>query len=106
MTQQQANWTVLDVPGVDQVARRAAARVAREYSDQVLFDADDLYQEALIMMATTRDAAECLGPHGMGLGVLHTRTVQGLQDKVRTEIRRANRKVPLSTTCVSETSDE
>lgn len=47
------NWGVIDDPRVKQVARRAARSLARD--NQGFLEEDDLYQEALIFIATKSD---------------------------------------------------
>lgn len=49
------DWTVLDLPHVDEVARSAARGVSNKHRDRavtLLAEYDDLYQEARIILAT------------------------------------------------------
>jgi DNA-directed RNA polymerase specialized sigma24 family protein len=85
------DWSVLEYPGVRTVARKAASRVATDYSDLAAVDFDDLYQEALILLATNGEAQDCLGDPDLGLGVLYHRIVRDLEDKVRPEAKRHTR---------------
>lgn len=51
-----ANWDLLSVPDVDEIARSQALAVSRMYRDRsvsALAEFDDLYQEARIILATT-----------------------------------------------------
>ncbi|MFC4089387.1 hypothetical protein [Micromonospora sp. GCM10011541] len=98
MSEQDVDWSVLEYPGVKAVARNAATKVASDYDGLATVDYDDLYQEALILLATGSDSQECLGDPSLGLGVLYTRTVQGLLDKVRVEAGRHNRQTSLEAT--------
>lgn len=81
-----ADWSVLEIEGVVEVAERAAALAAKRWAP--LPDYDDFYQEALYILAyhphKTYDALE------EGLGVLHHRLWQDLTDYARKENRRSH----------------
>ncbi|MEU8327277.1 hypothetical protein [Micromonospora sp. NPDC048839] len=65
----EANWTVLEIPGVSEVAVRAARKVARDYASLVEYD--DMYQDALIHLATKSDLVHAYVDGPDGLGGLH-----------------------------------
>lgn len=83
MSEQDVDWSVLEYPGVKDVARKAAAKVASDYESLSTVDFDDLHQEALILLATNGQAQTCLADPELGLGVLYHRTVMDLVDKVK-----------------------
>lgn len=81
------DWHVLGVPGVDDVMRRAAGKVSRDYSHTI--SEEDAYQEACIILASRpRTVHECLADENLGLGVVYHRLVCDLVDKVKAEGRR------------------
>lgn len=85
-----ADWTFLDLDGVAETARRAARKVAAEYPAVV--EADDLYQDALILLA--RNSDQVRKHHESGeLGLLHHWLWCRLVDTVRPLARRANRSI-------------
>lgn len=87
-----SGWDVLEIEGVMQVARKAAARVASEYEGTI--ERDDAEQEAAILLATKADMVrEVLGNPELGLGVLYRRLVQDLTDLVKTEAKRRSKHV-------------
>jgi DNA-directed RNA polymerase specialized sigma24 family protein len=88
VSEQDVDWSVLEYPGVRTVARKAASKVATDYSDLPAVDYDDLYQEALILLATNGEVQDCLGDPDLGLGVLYHRTVRDLENTISTEARR------------------
>lgn len=81
-----ADWSVLEIEGVVEVAERAAALVAKKWAP--LLDYDDFYQEALVILTSrpdkTYDALE------EGLGVLHHRLWQDLTNYAAKENRRSH----------------
>ena len=60
------DWSVLDLDGIDTVARNAARKVAAQYATTTEYD--DLYQEARIILANHPDTVHSYGLH---LGLLH-----------------------------------
>jgi DNA-directed RNA polymerase specialized sigma24 family protein len=95
VSERDVDWSVLEYPGVRTVARKAASKVATDYSDLATVDYDDLYQEALILLATNGEAQDCLGDPDLGLGVLYHRLVRDLEDTLKTEARRHTRQTSL-----------
>lgn len=87
-----ADWTVLDIDGVTDVARSAAARVAAQYQHTAEYD--DLYQEALIRLAQTADVVRSyLADPRKGAGLLHHRLWCDLVDSVKTEAKHRSRHI-------------
>lgn len=81
------DWSVLEIEGVQEVAEKAARKVAFDYSVAIEFD--DALQEAFIFLASRPSMVRaCLADATLGLGVLHTRIYRGLRDVVRTEADR------------------
>jgi len=77
---------------VTEVARSAAVRVAAQYRHAAEYD--DLYQEALILLAEDTDVVrDYLADLGKGLGMLHHRLWCGLVDSVKTDANRRSRHV-------------
>jgi hypothetical protein len=77
------DWTILGLPGVMEVAEKAARKVAFDYS--VAIEEDDALQEALIMLATRQSLRDCLHNEALGLGALHHALYSDLVDKVKRE---------------------
>ena len=87
-----ADWTVLDIDGVTNVARTAAARVAGQY--RYVAEYDDLYQDALIRLAQAPDVVrDYLTDPDKGLDLLRHWLWCDLVDTTRTEAARRNRHV-------------
>jgi predicted DNA-binding protein (UPF0251 family) len=76
-------WSVLDDPEVESVITSVAARVAFDYD----YDADDLIQEARILVANPMIGYVALAETG-DYGVIDFRLERDLIDTVRTEVRR------------------
>jgi hypothetical protein len=85
-----ADWTVLDIPGVRDIATKAANSVATEYANVV--DFDDQHQDALILLATH---AELIRGHrdSGNLGLVYRWLWCRLVDRVRPEAYRSNRTI-------------
>ena len=87
-----ADWTVLDLDGVTDVARSAAARVAAQYRHTTEFD--DLLQDAYLNLAEAADEVRgYLTDPDKGPGLLHHRLWCDLVDSVKTEAGRRTRQV-------------
>ncbi|OKI45134.1 hypothetical protein [Micromonospora sp. CB01531] len=87
-----ADWTVLEIPGVEGVARKAAAKVASDYeSVSGLVDKDDLHQEALILLATHGERVRRYVEGPDGLGGLYHDLLMDLINKVTPLAKRAIR---------------
>lgn len=84
------DWTVLELDDVQEIASRAARKVATEYAR--LVDLDDQRQDALILLATN---AELVREHIAAgtLGRLHHWLWCRLVDAARTVARRANQTI-------------
>lgn len=81
------DWTVLDIEGVPDVARRAAAKLARRHATTIEFD--DAYQEARIRLSQmpTR-VRECISETGRAtLGTLCNELYGDLLDGIKTEAK-------------------
>ena len=86
------DWTVLDIDGVTDVARSAAAKVAAQYTH--IAEYDDLYQDALIALATQPDTVRSyVNDPNQGLGLLRHWLWCGLVEAARTEAARSNRHI-------------
>ena len=82
------DWSVFDVPGVDDVCLFAASKVARNYE----LDEDDLFQRARIEMSRKRDLLECLDDdNNLGLGALEYRLECDLINIAEVEVRQRMR---------------
>ena len=91
-----ADWAVLLIPGIAELADRAARSVAAER--QGITEYDDMHQEARILLARkARMIRECLADAGLGRGVVYYRLRQDLVDHLKTDVSRSNRHVPLPT---------
>ncbi|MDH6462027.1 hypothetical protein M2302_002202 [Micromonospora sp. A200] len=86
-----ADWSVLEIPGVQDVARKAAAKVAAEYSTVTMVEYDDLLQEGLIRLASKPDIVRGYADGPDGLGGLHHWLWCDLTDLARKEGARSNR---------------
>lgn len=81
-TTETVDWTVLELKGVAEVARSAAARVAAQYRHVTEYD--DLLQDALLNLAqTASEVRGYLADSGKGLGMLHHRLWCDLVDSVK-----------------------
>lgn len=82
-----ADWTVLDIGGVLQVARTAAAKIAKLHPGTIEFD--DAYQEALILLAQMPSRVrECASEtRGATLGTLCNELHRDLLDTIKYEAR-------------------
>ncbi|WP_372407165.1 hypothetical protein [Streptomyces luteireticuli] len=80
-----ADWSVLDDPRVESVARAVARSIARDYGTTVEYE--DAYQEAVIIAAQRAGYV-----HGLlaesGAGLLHRWLSQRLRDRWLTEVKR------------------
>lgn len=88
-----ADWTVLEIEGVEDVARRAAKRVARDFSDTTTVE--DATQDALILLATTSSLRQTARDTAKGLGMLYHELHMDLINRYRTEAQRRTRLVSL-----------
>lgn len=91
MSASAADWSVLDIEGVTDVIGQAARQVHRQY--ERFTERDDLYQEAMILVATKADLQEAARSEALGLGVLQHRLVMDLIDKIKTGVGHARRQV-------------
>lgn len=82
-------WDCFEIPGVEDVVRQAATKVAGHYELEV----EDLAQEARIRVATVDNLNECLSSDGSEhqLGLLQYRLEQDLVDIARVEASRRAR---------------
>ncbi|MEU7905911.1 hypothetical protein [Actinoplanes sp. NPDC049118] len=87
-----ADWTVLELIGIRDIAVRAAHSVASEYRG--ITDVEDLYQDALILCASN---AELIRGHydSDNRGLVFTWLRHRLVDAVRPEAYRRNRTITL-----------
>lgn len=77
-----SDWTVLDVPGILDIAGKAARKVSQQYEHTLEFE--DAQQEAYIVLASNGDVVrEYLAAEQFGL--LHNWLYQRLVDNVKTE---------------------
>lgn len=84
------DWSLLERPGVAEVIERATARIARRTG----VDADDLQQEAGLLVAgraDLRQAIEMAETEGSSLGLLRYRLEFDLLDIARTLLTKASR---------------
>lgn len=85
------DWTVLELPGILDIAQQAASSVARTY-DIAVMDKDDLYQEAMILLTQPVRAIRVRQQYG---AFQEDRIAKELQhdliDKIRTDVNRSNR---------------
>jgi hypothetical protein len=84
------DWSVLDMPGVIEIAEQAARKISEQY--ELTFEYDDAYQEALLILASKADMVreQVVGGH---LGQLQFRLCQDLTDKVKTEAKHRTKHV-------------
>lgn len=87
-----ADFSVLDLEGVREVALQAARRVHGKYKSYT--ELDDLHQEALVLIATTSDLLDCLLDEEPELGLLQYRLERDLVDTVKTPVRQAQQTIP------------
>jgi hypothetical protein len=88
----EADWSVLDIDGVADIAHSAAARVAGQYRHTTEYD--DLLQDARIRLAQTAgDVRVYVTDPDKGLGLLHHHLWCDLVDSVKTDARRRSRHV-------------
>ncbi len=80
-----ADWSLLDREGVDDIARRAAGMVVGQYGEA--FDVDDLHQDARILIATNPQVVKSYLDDNSE-GYLSRWLVHRLTDSVRTQARR------------------
>ncbi|GIF02251.1 hypothetical protein [Paractinoplanes rishiriensis] len=80
-----ADWTFLDHDDVTRAAYRAARRVANQYP--AIADTDDLYHDALILLANNPDQ---IHTHHDDMRVLHHWLWCRLVDTIRPQARQAN----------------
>lgn len=85
-----ADWSVLDLPGVEQVVTKVAGRIGNDGIP--LLSRHDLEHEAFIILATRASEVRRRYESG-GLGHLGAWLRRRLLDSVRPEIRRAGRQV-------------
>ncbi len=88
-----ADWTVLNIAGMRDIALKAAHSVAAEYANVV--EAEDLHQDALILLAS--NAALIRLYHDSGIrGFAYTWLRSRLVDATRPLAYRHNRTIPLN----------
>lgn len=86
------DWSILEAKGVEEQARRAARAIHNKFPYATEYD--DLYQEALIQLATRADAfRHCLSEFGYDLGLLRSTLCRDLENMVQPEVRRKIRTV-------------
>ena len=91
-----ADWTVLDIDGVADIAHSAAARVAAQYRHTTEYD--DLLQEAHILLACAAgDVRDYLADDTKGPGQLHHRLWCDLVDSVKTDAKRRSQHLSYET---------
>lgn len=88
MTEQQTDWSLLDVEGVQSVIEAAAWKVARRYE---FMEVTDLIQEGQIWVASRPDQVKSLIAEDTGL--LHRWVWCRLTDHARKELRVRQRQV-------------
>lgn len=92
MRESTADWSVLDLAGVRDVADQAARRVHRKFAQYSVVD--DLRQDALVAIATTADLLSCLEGDEPELGLLQHRLECDLVNAMTTHARREQRTIP------------
>ena len=88
MSEQPADWSVLNLPGVMTAATNAARTIA--YNHRGLTEFDDQRQEALIYVATHADEVRQYVV-GRQLGGLNNRVQSRLAKKLETTVRRTQK---------------
>lgn len=78
------DWSILNLPGVQEVAENAARKISDQY--ELTLEYDDAFQEAVIILASRPEevAAYVVGGH---LGQLHHWLHQRLAHLVETEAK-------------------
>jgi hypothetical protein len=77
------DWAVLEIPGVKDVAERAARKLSDQYG--LTLEYDDALQEAMVLLAGRPDEVRELA--GDNPGLLHFRLCQRLTHLVETEAK-------------------
>ncbi|WP_432482540.1 hypothetical protein [Kineococcus esterisolvens] len=77
------DWSVLEIPGVMEVAESAARRASVEY--ELMYEFEDAQQEAYLILAAMPDRVrQCVGGEGrLTLGTLAHEVYRDLIDKVK-----------------------
>lgn len=87
-----ADWAVLDIRGVIEVARTAAAKVAGQF--RYVAEYDDLFQDACLRLAESPDVVRAyLDDADKGFDLLRHWLWCDLVDTTRTEAARRNRHI-------------
>lgn len=83
------DWTVLDEPGVAGIASRAAEYIAGQYKTAAI-DADDLFQEASLILASKASRVR-MHLANEAEGLIAKELQRDLIDKIRPESERGKR---------------
>jgi hypothetical protein len=85
------DFTIIEIPAVDKAARDAARNVAAKY-ETVYLDSDDLYQEAVMLLAAGSERVR-IHLANEAPGFIYKELSQRLYNKVETELGRSNKQL-------------
>lgn len=88
MSEENIDWAVLEIEGVESVITQAARGISKNERYRNSVEIEDLEQDARILVATKEDLQECA--YEGSLGLLHTRLVCDLKDQYKTQAKHRN----------------